>query len=90
MTYMFTPQSFISPVHVAYVSIVQCIPLGTYFQPNPLHSTVRKYIAHDGKKKPWVEKNTTTKGTIDEIEEYVFILYFTTVNHLESNLLCCM
>ena len=31
--------------------------------------------AHDGKKKAWVEKDTTTKGTIGGIEGYVLILF---------------
>ena len=31
--------------------------------------------AHDGKKKAWVEKDTTTKGTIGGIQGYVLILY---------------
>ena len=32
--------------------------------------------AHDGKKKAWVEKDTTTKGTIGGIEGYVFNTVF--------------
>ena len=32
--------------------------------------------AHDGKKKAWVEKDTTTKGTIGGVEGYVFNTVF--------------
>ena len=53
--------------------------------------------AHDGKKKAWVEKDTTTKGTIGGVEGYaliqysVFIKYFLIVNlEKESDLLCCI
>ena len=31
--------------------------------------------AHDGKKKAWVEDDTTTKGTIGGVQGYVLILY---------------
>ena len=31
--------------------------------------------AHDGKKKAWVEEDTTTKGTIGGIQGYVLILH---------------
>ena len=40
--------------------------------------------AHDGKKKAWVEEDTTTKGTIGGIQGYVLILYSNIFNSKPS------
>ena len=40
--------------------------------------------AHDGKKKAWVEKDTTTKGTIGGIEGYVFNTVFSFIKYFQQ------
>jgi len=55
--------------------------------------------AHDGKSKAWVEKDTTTGGTIGGVQGFVItvlciysLLNLLTEDHLEKEnvLLCCM